>query len=266
VPLLQGRGFAGEDGAEGKEVAIISRGFAEKHWPGADPIGRRFRWITDNKPGPWLTVIGICADVVQELRDRPQAPIFHVPYRLQPWGWMGLLIRAQGDPKALTAPVRAVVQKLDQDLPLYEVGTLESDLEHNRWFLVVFGTLFLSFALTGLLMASVGIYAVVAQATARRTREIGVRMALGATARHIARLVLQRGLVQLGLGLVLGLAGAFGATTLLAKTGLVLRVSAADPLVFIGITALLTTIGLTACWLPARRAARINPTEALRTE
>lgn len=266
VPLLQGRGFSGEDGAEGKEVAIISRAFADKHWPGADPVGRRFRWITDNKPGPWLTVIGICADVVQELRDQPQAPIFHVPYRQQPWGWMGLLIRAQGDPTTLTAPVRGVVQKLDQDLPLYEVGTLAGDLEHNRWFLVVFGTLFLSFALTGLLMASVGIYAVVAQATARRTREIGVRMALGATARHIAQLVLQRGLVQLGLGLVLGLAGAFGATTLLAKTGLVLRVSAADPPVFTGITALLVTIGLIACWLPARRAARINPTEALRTE
>ncbi|HVZ63645.1 MAG TPA: ABC transporter permease [Lacunisphaera sp.] len=266
VPLLQGRSFSGEDGAEGKEVAIISRTFAEKHWPGADPLGRRFRWITDNKPGPWLTVIGICADVVQELRDRPQAQIFHVPYRQQPWGWMGLLIRAQGDPTALTTPVRAVVQKLDQDLPLFEVGTLAGDLEHDRWFLVVFGTLFLSFALTGLLMASVGIYAVVAQATARRTREIGVRMALGATARHIAQLVLQRGLFQLGLGLGLGLVGAIGATTLLAKTGLVLRVSAADPLVFTGITALLVTIGLTACWLPARRAARINPTEALRTE
>ncbi|MES1195295.1 MAG: FtsX-like permease family protein, partial [Opitutus sp.] len=139
-------------------------------------------------------------------------------------------------------------------------------LERQRWFLVVFGTLFLSFALTGLLMASVGIYAVVAQATVRRTREIGIRMALGATAAGIARLVLARGLFQLGLGLLVGLGGAFGATHLLVRTELVAKVSPNDPLLFTSIVILLVSIGVAACWQPARKAARIAPTEALRTE
>jgi ABC-type antimicrobial peptide transport system permease subunit len=158
------------------------------------------------------------------------------------------------------------VQEVDQDLPLFEVRTLTAALERQRWFLVVFGALFFSFALTGLLMASVGIYAVVAQATARRTREIGIRMALGATAARIAQLVLTRGLTQLGIGLVVGLGGAFGATHLMANSGLVMQVSPNDPVLFIAITGVLVAIGLFACWLPARRAARIAPTEALRTE
>ena len=122
------------------------------------------------------------------------------------------------------------------------------------------------FAVTGLLMASVGIYAVVAQTTARRTREIGIRMALGATAANVIRLVVSRGLTQLLIGLVLGLGGAFAATRLLESIGFLVGISAHDPLVFISIAALLAGIGLAACWLPARRAARIAPTEALRTE
>jgi ABC-type antimicrobial peptide transport system permease subunit len=158
------------------------------------------------------------------------------------------------------------VQKLDPDLPLFEVRTLSTALEKRRWFLRVFGTLFAVFAATGLLMASVGIYAVVAQTTARRTREIGIRMALGATAANIARLVLSRGLAQLLLGLVLGLGGAFAATRLMDNVGFLIGTSPRDPVVFAGITLLLIAIGLVACWLPARRAARIAPTEALRTE
>ncbi len=115
-------------------------------------------------------------------------------------------------------------------------------------------------------MASVGIYAVVAHATARRTREIGVRMALGATAGNIVRLILSRGMIQLGLGLVIGLAGAFGATRLMKNVGFVTLVSANDPLVFIAITTLLVVIGVFACWLPARRAAALHPVNALRHE
>jgi ABC-type antimicrobial peptide transport system permease subunit len=179
---------------------------------------------------------------------------------------MALLVRTSSDPVALAGSVRATVQSIDQDLPLFEARALHAALEHDRWFLTVFGTLFLVFALTGLLMASVGIYAVVAQSTSRRTREIGIRMALGATAAAIIRLVLSRGLRQLAFGLVLGLAGAAAATRLMAKAGFLVRVSPNDPLVFTGITVLLIVIGVFACWLPARRAAAIAPTEALRTE
>lgn len=267
LPLLQGRGFEVTDGDPGKEAVIVSRAFATRHWPDEPAVGRRLRFVENEKPGEWMTVIGISADLVQEATEKDAPPVVHVPYRQQPWGWMGLLVRTSSDPAALAQPVRAAVQQIDQDLPLFEVRTLSAAIDKQGWFLSVFGTLFSVFALTGLLMASVGIYAVVAQTTARRTREIGIRMALGATAASIARLVLSRGLVQLISGLVLGLGGAFAATRLLDNVGfLVGGVSAHDPLVFTGITALLVLIGIVACWMPARKAARIAPTEALRTE
>ena len=267
VPILLGRGFTETDGDPGKEAVVVSRAFAERHWPGESAIGKRFRRVSKEETHAWLTVVGVSADLVQEPNEKDSPPLVHVPYRLEPWGWMGLLLRTSSDPAALAAPVRAAVQKVDPDLPLFDVRTLTAALDKSRWFLSVFGTMFAVFALTALLMASVGIYAVVAQTTARRTREIGIRMALGATAANIARLVLSRGLLQLGLGLVLGLGGAFAATRLLDNVGFLIGgVSAHDPLVFTGITALLIMIGVAACWLPARKAARIAPTEALRTE
>ncbi len=267
LPILQGRGFEETDGSTGKEAAVVTRAFAAKHWPDQEAVGRRFRFIEDNKPGVWMSVIGVCADVVQETRDNDTPPLIYISYRQEAWGWMTVLVRSASDPAALAGPVRAAVQNLDQDLPLFDVRTLSMALEHDRWFLSVFGTLFSVFALSGLMMAAVGIYAVVAQATARRTREIGIRMALGATAAGIIRLVLSRGLTQLIVGLVVGLVGAVGATHMLAKTRLVAsRVSPDDPVVFAGITLLLVAIGVFACLLPARKAALVNPTEALRLE
>ena len=266
LPILLGRGFEETDGDTGKEATIVSLAFATKHWPNEPAVGKRFRFIENEKPKAWMTVIGVCADLVQNPNDKDSPPVVHIPYRQEPWGWMGLMLRTSSDPAALAAPVRAAVQKIDADLPLFEVRTLNAALKKERWFLSVFGTLFSVFALTGLVMASVGIYAVVAQTTARRTREIGIRMALGATAANIARLVLSRGLAQLLTGLVIGLAGAVATTRLLDKIGFLIGISPHDPLVFVGITALLIAIGVVACWLPARRAARIAPTEALRTE
>jgi predicted permease len=266
LPILLGRGFETTDGDPGKEAAVVSRSFATKHWPGETAVGKRLRFVQNEKPEEWMAVIGVSADLDQNPNDKNTPPVVHIPYRQQPWGWMGVLLRTSADPTLLTVPVRAAVQKIDQDLPLFEVRTLTTALDKQRWFLNVFGTLFSVFALTGLLMASVGIYAVVAQTTARRTREIGIRMALGATAAAIVRLVLSRGLAQLLVGLVLGLGGAFASTRLLDNIGFLVGTSPHDPLVFAGITLLLIAIGVVACWLPARKAARIAPTEALRTE
>jgi len=266
LPVLLGRGFLETDGDTGKETAIVSQAFAAKHWTVDTAVGKRFRMINDDKPGVWMTVIGVCADLVQNPNEKETPPVIHVSYRQEPWGWMGILLRTSSNPAALAGPVRDIVQKIDQDLPLFDVRTLTRALEKERWFLSVFGTLFSVFALTGLLMASVGIYAVVAQTTARRTREIGIRMALGATAANIARLVLVRGFTQLLIGLVLGLIGAFAASRLLDNMGFLIGITSHDPIVFAGITALLITIGVAACWLPARKAARIAPTEALRSE
>ncbi len=155
------------------------------------------------------------------------------------------------------------MQALDQDLPLIEVRTLASAIERSHWFLVVFGTLFSVFGLIGLLMAAVGIYSVIAQATGRRTQEIGVRMALGATSGSIITLVLRRGIWQLAAGLALGLVAAIPAVKLLAKIGL--RVSR-HPLAFAEVGPILVATGVFACWLPARRAAALDPVKAIRYE
>ncbi len=266
LPLLMGRGFEELDGDPGREAVVVTRAFAAKYWPDEPAVGKRFRFVRNDKPEAWLSIIGICADIVQDGQEKDAPPLVFVPYRQEPWGWMALLLRTSSDPAALAAPVRAAVQSIDQDLALFEISTLPVALERSHWFLRVFGTLFFTFAMIGLLMASVGIYAVVAQSTVRRTREIGIRMALGSTAGGIIRLVLARGLVQLVLGLALGLGGAIGATRLLSKTGMLFQVSPNDPLVFGGITVLLVTIGVFACWLPARRAAALHPVKALRHE
>jgi len=266
LPVLLGRGFEETDGGKGKEAAVVTRSFAAQYWPQALAVGKRFRFIQEGKPGEWMTVIGISADIVQNPQEPDAPPLVFITHRQEPWGWIALLLRTSGDPTALAGAVRATVQKLDADLPLAEVATLPAALDRQRWFLRVFGSLFLSFAAIGLLMASVGIYAVVAQATARRTREIGIRMALGATASGILRLVLARGLAQLLLGLGLGLIGAFSATRVLAQNGFLFQISPNDPLVFVAITGLLIAIGAFACWLPARRAAALHPVEALRCE
>jgi putative ABC transport system permease protein len=267
LPILAGRAFDDMDGANGKEAAIVTRDFAAKYWPNQNALAKRFRCIQDGKPGAWMNVVGVCADIVQDSLSKDQPPLFYITDRQEAWGWMAILLRTSADPDSLAAPVRAAVQSLDGELPLFEVRTLPVAIGKGNWPLTVFGTVFTVFALNGHLMAALGIYAVVAQSTARRTREIGIRMALGSSSVGIIRLVLSRGLVQLTTGLALGLAGAFGATHLLTQSGLVVnQVSANDPIVFIGITALLVTIGMIACWYPARRAAKVNPIVALRCD
>lgn len=266
LPILIGRGFEPTDGDTGKEAAVVTREFAARHWPDSPAVGQRFRFVEGEKPGPWMSVIGVSADMVQDPQDREAPPLVFVSCRQEAWGWTSVLVRTTSDPAPLASQVRAAVQKLDPDLPLFQAMTLPNALDRQRWFLRVFGTLFFVFAATGLAMASVGIYAVVAQATVRRTREIGVRMALGATAGSIVRLVLSRALWQLGVGVALGVGGGFGAAHMMSKSGLLLRVSPNDPVVFVAITALLLAVGVLASLLPARRAAHIAPTQALRIE
>ena len=264
LPLLAGRDFDDLDGTPGREAAVVARPFAERFWPGEQAIGKRFRFHQDDKPGPWITVTGVSADVVQRGEDAVPDPVVFVPYRQENVGSLALAVRTAGAPSALAADIRAEVQSLDQNLPLFEVSTLREMQERSRWHLRVFGTLFSIFALIALLMAAVGIYAVMAQATGRRTQEIALRMALGATAGNIIGLVLRRGMLQLFAGLALGMAAAFAVTRLMGQ--LLFRVSATDPIVFAAVPLLLVAVGLFACWLPARRASSLHPAKALRCD
>jgi ABC-type antimicrobial peptide transport system permease subunit len=263
LPLVVGRDFNETDGSPGRQSAIVTQQFAEKYWPKQAAIGKRFRFYTKDKPGEWISVIGVSGDIVQEPNEKAPNPLLFVPYRQEQSEYMALLVRSAANPGPLASAVRVAVQNLDQDLPLVEVRTLAKAVEHTQWFLRLFGTVFAAFALIALVMASVGIYAVMAQATSGRTREIGVRMALGATSRNILRLVLGRGMIQLIAGLALGLAAAFPAARLIAT--LPFCVPATDPIVFT-VSLLLASVGVFACWLPARRAAALNPVNAIRHE
>ncbi|MFY9747848.1 MAG: FtsX-like permease family protein, partial [Acidobacteriaceae bacterium] len=235
---------------------------SQRFWPNQSVIGKRFRIYDDkNKPGDWITVVGVSANIVQDLDEQDPKPLFFVPFRQEGWNGMAIIVQSTANP---TAAVRVAVQSLDQDLPLRDVFILTAAVEHQQWYLQVFSRVFMGFALIALLMAAVGIYAVLAQATSRRTQEIGVRMALGASLRNIMMLVMRRGLWQILAGLALGLAAAFPAARLMAS--LPIGVSPTDPTVFIAVAAVLAAVGLFACWLPARRASRLDPVKAIRYE
>jgi putative ABC transport system permease protein len=262
LPILPGRDFNETDGTANHKVAIVTRECAEHFWPGQSAIGRRFRFYDEkNKPGDWITVLGVSANIVQELNTKSPKPLMFVPLRQEGWNGMALVIRSGGNP---IPAVRAAVQSLDQDLPLRDVYALPQAIRHDEWFLHLFSQIFSGFALIALVMAAVGIYAVLAQATNSRTQEIGVRMALGAGKRNIVALVMRRGLWQIAAGLGLGLAAALPAARVMAS--LPLAISPSDPAVFTIVALLLTIVGLLACWMPARRASALDPVKAIRYE
>ena len=262
LPVLTGREFDETDGTANHKAAIVTRACAASFWPNQNPVGKRFRFYDDkNKPGDWITVVGMSANIAQQLDEKDPKPLLFVPYRQEGWNGIAMLIESAGNP---TEAVRAAVENLDPNLPLRDVFMLPQAIEHQQWYLHLFSKLFGGFALIALVMASVGLYAVIAQATSSRTQEIGVRMALGANALDIMALVMKRGLLQIAIGLVLGLAAAFPVGRLMAS--MPLGAPASDPALLATVSALMALVGLFACWLPARRAAALDPVKAIRGE
>jgi predicted permease len=262
LPLLRGRKFNEIDGSDHHEAAILTRDAATRLWPGQNPIGKRFRLFDDqNKPTGWITVVGISADVVQELQESDPKPLLFVPYRQEDWGNVALVVESATDP---LQSMRMAVESLDPELPLSDPYRLDKAIEKQVWFLSLFGKIFSGFALIAMLMASVGIYAVIAHTTSSRTQEIGVRIALGATMRNILVLVMRRGLWQISLGLAFGLGAALPLAHLMAS--LPISVSRSDPTIVLIVACTLAIVGVFACWLPARHAAGLDPVKAIRYE
>ena len=262
LPLLEGRDFNDIDGAAHHEAAIVTRDAATRLWPGQNPMGKRFRLYDDkNKASDWITVVGISADLVQEVQENDPRPLLFVPYQQEGRDNMAVMVESAADP---LQALRATVQSLDPELPLNYPVRMKDALEHQTWFLRVFGRIFLGFALIAMLMASMGIYAVIAHATNSRTQEIGVRLALGATMHNILLLVMKRGLWQIGTGLVLGLGAALPFAHLMAS--LPFGVARSDASIFLIVALGLALVGVFACWLPARRAAGLDPVKAIRYE
>jgi len=261
LEVVRGRDFGERDGLDGRESAIVTGEFASRFWPGEDALGKRLRFNPEDDPGPWMTVVGVTDGFVQRSGESQPEVVIFVPYRQEDPTALMMMVRTTGDGARLGPALRTGVQTVDPELPLYEVETLASLVYRAHWPYRVFGSAFAIFGLAALLMAGVGLYAVMAQATVRRTREIGIRMALGATPARILRTVMTRGIVQMATGLVLGLGLALMVTG--AMQALLFGIAPNDPVVFASVGTLLVTVGLVATWLPAWRAARVAPVQAL---
>jgi putative ABC transport system permease protein len=277
LPLQRGRDLIDEDGMTGRETAVINQRFASLHFPNEDPIGRRITLGIDLQGGApptggipmslTATIVGIVPNVRQRDFNLPDPDaIAYLPFRTDPRGFMALLVRSQGDPKAMTPILREEVRAIDADLPLFGIRTMDEQLAQARWPFRVFGSMFGIFALIALTLSAVGLYAVTAYAVSQRTQEIGIRMALGAQGNDVSWLFLRRSFVQLAIGLTLGVAGAFGVGQLFASGQLLVQNSGRDPITIGFIATLLAVVAAAASVLPAKRATRLDPLIALRRD
>jgi putative ABC transport system permease protein len=259
LTMPRGREFTPADGAAGAEAVIVNQRFATQYWPGQDPVGQKIRL----GQGPWNTVVGV-SPTIRQTSLRPDVdPLVYVPFRQSPPFWFSIIARVRY-PAAAAKVLREEVRKLDPDLPLFDMRTVDEYLDRLSLETRILSTLFSVFALIGLLLSAVGIYAVTAYATSQRTQEIGIRIALGAATRDVVWLVLGSGLRQLALALPIGMAFAIAVSGVLAS--LLFEVTPLDFGTFVAIPVLVSAIVLAACLVPARRAARRSPVDALRTE
>jgi predicted permease len=261
IPIRYGRELTDGDDAKAPRVVMVNEAAARRYWPRENPVGRHI--LLGRQPGP-SEIVGVLGDVQNlAVGTDPQAEIF-VPFAQIPWATQNLVVRTAGDPRSLTAAVRARVLALDRDQPVTGVQSMDELLEAGaaqpRFTTWLLGGL----AATAFLLSMVGIYGVIAYSVAERTQEMGIRIALGADGRDILRLVLGHGLLLAGTGIAIGLAAAFALTRLM--TALLYRVSVTDPLTFIAGPALFAAVALGASYLPARRAMRVDPATALRSE
>ena len=261
VPLVKGRLFDERDVKDAQPTVIVNENLAQRFWPNQDPIGKR---LERGESEPWRTVVGVVRDTKEFSVDKePPISIYH-PHAQFPIGTMFLVVRSSKDPAGLTASVTSEIRKLDPELPAYEFKTMEQRLSESLT-RRRFSTLLLSvFAAVALILAGLGIYGVLAYSVTQRTQEIGIRMALGAQPARIMKMVVQHSVILVLVGIVLGLGGAFALTRVMSS--LLYGVSTTDALTFSTPPVVLSVIALLASYFPARRAARVDPTIALRSE
>ena len=266
LPILRGRTFTRLDGTAGHENAIVNERFASMFFPDSDPVGRRIRLTNPNviaQELPWLTIVGVSPTVRQMSLTGTPDPVVYYPFRGDSGFFARVIVRGAAG-AGVTAAIREAMRRLNPDLPLFDPLPLEEALARSGLMQRSLGTLLGVFAVAGLLLAAVGLYAVTAYSVAQRTQEIGVRMALGATAEQVVGSFVRRNAVPLGLGLVTGLAGA----GVLGHTlqAFLIGVEAVDGITILLVVALLAGVALVASLVPARRAARVDPLDALRCE
>ena len=261
IPLRAGRVFNDVDKAGAPGAIVVNEAFARRYLPGVEPLGQRLSLGVNDMEGE---VVGVVGDIRGVRLATPAVPEYYVAEATAAFSDMTLVVRTKGDPASLTPALRQAVAEMDKDQPLYDVRTMDSlvarSVARQRFSMTLVGV----FAVLAMLLAAVGIFSVMSFLVAQRTHEIGVRMALGAQPRDILSMVVRQGLVLTLAGVCVGLAGAFALTRLMS--GLLYEVSATDPVVYGSITALLAAVAVLACYVPARRATKVDPLIALRYE
>jgi putative ABC transport system permease protein len=265
IPLIAGRDFTERDNRQSPPVLIINQTMARQYWEDENPIGKRMRFGGDG--APWYQIVGVAGDIRHMGLDEEEGPAFYQPHAQKTFDflrWMTLVVQTSTDPMSLAGTLRAQVQALDNDQPVYEIATMKDILSQSvakrRFATLLLGL----FALVALSLGAVGIYGVLAFAVAASTREIGIRMALGARSLEVHRLVFGQGLRLVIAGVGLGLVAALALTRILSS--LLFAIEPTDPLTFASIPLLLVVVAMLACWVPARRATKVDPLEALRYE
>jgi putative ABC transport system permease protein len=261
VQILKGREFSDRDTSDAPLAAVINNDLARAYFPNEDPIGKR---ITFDDGESWISIVGVAGDIRRFGLDSNAKPEVFLPYLQRPSRSMSLVVRSSTDASSMGAAVKTVIQNIDKDLPLEETKTMQELLAESnsgRRFNMLLLSLFAGVAL---LMAIVGIYGVMSYTVAQRTKEIGIRVAVGAQAGDVFRMVIGQGMMLALIGITLGLVAAFGVTRLMAS--MLFGVEATDPTTFIGIALLLAVVALVACYLPGRRAMKVDPLIALRYE
>jgi putative ABC transport system permease protein len=261
IPFIKGRLFSDQDRPDTPGVVVINQTMAQRFWPNQDPVGRQVKSVAD---GTTLTVIGVVGDAKHYWLEEQQRPQMYGAYSQQPGYFATVVIRTTVEPLSLSEPVRQALWKVDTDQPMWKIRTVEflvnRSMADRKFLLALMGL----FALLALVLTMIGLYGVISYLVNQRTQEIGIRMALGAQMRDILQMVLKQGMVLVLTGVALGLAAAWLTTRLMAR--LLYQVSATDPLTFAVIATLLVAVALLACYLPARRATKVDPLVALRYE
>jgi putative ABC transport system permease protein len=267
IPLIQGRDFSMRDSLSTSGVVMVSESFARRYWPGQDPIGKRIRYGGAGSTSPWLQIIGVAGNVkYNSLRQDPEAEpvIYGALLQSEVIINMSLVVRTHNSPEAMLGPLREEMQRIDPAIPVYNVATLSERMRKDSAETRSYGLLLALFAALALVLAAVGIYGVMSYWVTQRTREMGIRLSFGARPRDLHRLVIGEGIRLALAGIVAGALGVALVTR--AMTTLLYGVKPFDATLFTALAAGLTGVVVLACYLPARRATKVDPMVALRYE
>jgi predicted permease len=264
IPLIRGRDFTPRDGTDTERICVISQSLAGAFFPNEDPIGHQIKITTDDSPNPWMRIVGVVGNVKMDWTNRRPTYAFYRPYTQLPRAYGSFILRTSGDPMALASASKTVIAAVDGEMPVADVMPMSKVISNSVVGLAYMSVMMSAVGGLALLLAAVGVYGVMAFTVMERTHEIGIRVALGAQPGNVLRLIIGGGLLLAGIGLLIGLPVGLGISHFLGN--LIYGIGTGDPYTYIGVSLALLSVTVAACWIPARRAMRVDPIIALRYE